>query len=184
MNLAPSRTHLMGTDEFGRDVFSRIIHGSRISVYVGVVSVGLSVLIGVLIGAVAGYYGGWLDQLLSAVTDLTWSLPEILVALLLVAIVGAGLECVIIAVALTYWAQYARLIRGQILMLKTEVYVEATRSFGGYRFYDSFPPPVSQRHRPRCWWPPPSGSGRPSCSRRPSVFWAWGPNRPCPAGAP
>ena len=134
MNLAPSRTHLMGTDEFGRDVFSRIIHGSRISVYVGVVSVGLSVLIGVLIGAVAGYYGGWLDQLLSAVTDLTWSLPEILVALLLVAIVGAGLECVIIAVALTYWAQYARLIRGQILMLKTEVYVEATRSLGATDF--------------------------------------------------
>jgi peptide/nickel transport system permease protein len=134
MNLAPSRAHLMGTDEFGRDVFSRIIHGSRISVYVGVVSVGLSVLIGVLIGAVAGYYGGWLDQLLSAVTDLTWSLPEILVALLLVAIVGAGLECVIIAVALTYWAQYARLIRGQILMLKTEVYVEATRSLGATDF--------------------------------------------------
>ncbi len=134
MNLAPSRTHLMGTDEFGRDVFSRIIHGSRISVYVGVVSVGLSVLIGVLIGSVAGYYGGWLDQLLSVVTDLTWSLPEILVALLLVAIVGAGLECVIIAVALTYWAQYARLIRGQILMLKTEVYVEATRSLGATDF--------------------------------------------------
>ena len=134
MNLAPSRTHPMGTDEFGRDVFSRIIHGSRISVYVGVVSVGLSVLIGVLVGSVAGYYGGWLDQLLAVVTDLTWSLPEILVALLLVAIVGAGLECVIIAVALTYWAQYARLIRGQILMLKTEVYVEATRSLGATDF--------------------------------------------------
>ena len=134
MNLAPSASHLMGTDEFGRDVLSRIIHGSRISVYVGVVSVGFSVLIGVLIGSVAGYYGGWLDQLLSVVTDLTWSLPEILVALLLVAIVGAGLECVIIAIALTYWAQYARLIRGQILMLKTEVYVEATRSLGATDF--------------------------------------------------
>ena len=134
MNLAPSASHLMGTDEFGRDVLSRIIHGSRISVYVGVVSVGFSVLIGVLIGSVAGYYGGWLDQLLSVVTDLTWSLPEILVALLLVAVVGAGLECVIIAIALTYWAQYARLIRGQILMLKTEVYVEATRSLGATDF--------------------------------------------------
>ena len=67
-------------------------------------------------------------------TDLTWSLPEILVALLLVAVVGAGLECVIIAIALTYWAQYARLIRGQILMLKNETYVEATRSLGATDF--------------------------------------------------
>ncbi|MFH1155132.1 MAG: ABC transporter permease [Pseudomonadota bacterium] len=134
MNTPPSMKHVMGTDEFGRDVFSRILYGSRISVYVGVVSVGLSVLIGSILGALAGYYGGWLDRLLSAVTDLTWSLPEILVALLLVAVVGAGVECVIIAIALTYWAQYARLIRGQILMLKNEIYVEATRSLGATDF--------------------------------------------------
>jgi len=134
MNSPPSMDHFMGTDEFGRDVFSRILHGSRISVYVGVVSVGLSVFIGVILGALAGYYGGWLDQCLSIVTDLTWSMPEILVALLLVAVVGAGIECVIIAIALTYWAQYARLIRGQILMLKNEIYVEATRSLGATDF--------------------------------------------------
>jgi peptide/nickel transport system permease protein len=134
MNTPPSMHHFMGTDEFGRDVFSRIILGSRISVYVGVVSVGLSVLIGSLLGALAGYYEGWLDRVLSTITDLTWSLPEILVALLLVAVVGAGLECVIIAIALTYWAQYARLIRGQILMLKNEIYVEATRSLGATDF--------------------------------------------------
>jgi ABC-type dipeptide/oligopeptide/nickel transport system permease subunit len=134
MNSPPSREHLMGTDEFGRDVLSRVIHGSRISVYVGIVSVGLSVLIGVFIGAIAGYYGGWIDGFLSTITDLTWSLPEILVALLLVAVIGAGVECVIVAIALTYWAQYARLIRGQILMLKNEVYVEATRSLGANDF--------------------------------------------------
>lgn len=134
MYLAPSRTHLMGTDEFGRDVLSRVIHGSRISVYVGVVSVGLSVMIGVLIGSIAGYYGGWIDQALTTIADLTWSLPEILVALLLVAVIGAGVECVIVAIALTYWAQYARLIRGQILMLKNEVYIEATRSLGANDF--------------------------------------------------
>ena len=134
MNSPPSRDHFMGTDEFGRDVLSRVIHGSRISVYVGVISVGMSVLIGVFIGALAGYYGGWVDRFLSTVTDLTWSLPEILVALLMVAVIGAGVECVIIAIALTYWAQYARLIRGQILMLKNEVYVEATRSLGANDF--------------------------------------------------
>jgi ABC-type dipeptide/oligopeptide/nickel transport system permease subunit len=134
MYLPPSGKHWMGTDEFGRDVLSRVIHGSRISVYVGVVSVGLSVIIGVFIGSVAGYYGGWIDHALSTIADLTWSLPEILVALLLVAIIGAGVECVILAIGLTYWAQYARLIRGQILMLKNEVYVEATRSLGANDF--------------------------------------------------
>jgi ABC-type dipeptide/oligopeptide/nickel transport system permease subunit len=130
----PSAEHWMGTDEFGRDVLSRVIHGSRISVYVGVVSVGLSVIIGVFIGSIAGYYGGWIDHALTTIADLTWSLPEILVALLLVAIIGAGVESVIIAIGLTYWAQYARLIRGQILMLKNEVYVEATRSLGANDF--------------------------------------------------
>ena len=134
MYLPPSGEHWMGTDEFGRDVLSRVIYGSRISVYVGVVSVGLSVMIGVLIGSIAGYYGGWIDHALTTLADLTWSLPEILVALLLVAIIGAGVECVIAAIALTYWAQYARLIRGQILMLKNEVYVEATRSLGANDF--------------------------------------------------
>ncbi len=134
MNQPPSLEHFMGTDEFGRDVLSRVVHGSRVSVYVGVVSVGISVLIGVFVGAFAGYYGGWIDSLLSSVADLTWSLPEILVALLLVAILGGGVECVILAIAITYWAQYARLIRGQILMLKNELYVEATRSLGGNDF--------------------------------------------------
>jgi ABC-type dipeptide/oligopeptide/nickel transport system permease subunit len=134
MYLPPSGKHWMGTDEFGRDVLSRVIHGSRISVYVGVVSVGLSVIIGVFIGSIAGYYGGWIDHTLTTIADLTWSLPEILVALLMVAIIGAGVECVIVAIGFTYWAQYARLIRGQILMLKNEVYVEATRSLGANDF--------------------------------------------------
>ena len=134
MYLPPSGEHWMGTDEFGRDVLSRVIHGSRISVYVGVVSVGLSVIIGVFIGSIAGYYGGWIDHTLTTIADLTWSLPEILVALLLVAVIGAGVESVIVAIGLTYWAQYARLIRGQILMLKNEIYVEATRSLGANDF--------------------------------------------------
>ena len=134
MNEAPSAQHWLGTDEFGRDVLSRVIRGARISFGVGVIAVSLSVILGVIVGALAGYYGGWLDSTLTMIADLTWSMPEILVALLLVAVMGAGLQSVVLAIALTYWSQYARLIRGQILALKNETYVEATRSLGASNF--------------------------------------------------
>ena len=134
MNEPPSAEHWMGTDEFGRDVLSRVIRGARISFSVGVIAVALSVILGVFVGGIAGYYGGWIDSALTLIADLTWSMPEILVALLLVAIMGAGLQSVVLAIALTYWSQYARLIRGQILALKNETYVEATRSLGATNF--------------------------------------------------
>jgi peptide/nickel transport system permease protein len=130
MNEAPSKSHLLGTDEFGRDLLSRILRGARISFVVGVMSVAISVVIGVVIGGIAGFYGGPIDLILTSIADLTWSMPAILIALLLVAIIGPGLESVVLAIGLSYWAQYARLIRGQILSLKGAVFIEATRSLG------------------------------------------------------
>jgi len=134
MNEPPSLSHLLGTDDFGRDLLSRIIRGARISFVVGVLSVAISVLIGIVIGSIAGFYGGVIDLILTTIADLTWSMPAILIALLLVAIIGAGLESVIVAIGLSYWAQYARLIRGQILSLKSAVYIEATKSMGASDF--------------------------------------------------
>jgi len=126
----PSFSHLLGTDDFGRDLLSRTIRGARISFVVGVLSVAISVLIGIVIGCIAGFYGGVVDLVLTTIADLTWSMPAILIALLFVAIIGAGLESVIVAIGLSYWAQYARLVRGQILSLKSAVFIEATKSMG------------------------------------------------------
>ena len=130
MNDPPSESHILGTDEFGRDLLSRIIRGARISFMVGVLSVALSVVVGIIIGSIAGFYGGIVDVVLTTFADLTWSMPAILIALLLVAVIGAGLESVVIAIGLSYWAEYARLIRGQILSLKSATFIEATRSLG------------------------------------------------------
>lgn len=130
----PSASHLLGTDDFGRDLLSRTIRGARISFVVGVLSVAISVIIGIVIGCIAGFYGGFVDLVLTTIADLTWSMPAILIALLFVAIIGAGLESVVIAIGLSYWAQYARLVRGQILSLKNAVFIEATKSMGASDF--------------------------------------------------
>jgi peptide/nickel transport system permease protein len=129
-NMEPGPGHWLGTDEFGRDVLSRIIYGARISLGVAVTSIGACVLIGIATGAVAGYFGGWFDRLLMAVIDLTWSFPEILIALVLIAILGPGLGSTAIAITVGYMAQFARLTRAQILALKGETFVEATASLG------------------------------------------------------
>jgi peptide/nickel transport system permease protein len=134
MNEPPSLSHLLGTDDFGRDLLSRTIRGARISFVVGVLSVAISVLIGIVIGSIAGFYGGVIDMILTTIADLTWSMPAILIALLFVAIIGAGLESVVVAIGLSYWAQYARLVRGQILSLKSAVFIEATKSMGASDF--------------------------------------------------
>jgi peptide/nickel transport system permease protein len=130
VNLPPSAAHWMGTDEFGRDVLSRVIYGARISFTVGVLAIGASMLAGTLLGAAAAYYGGLLDRGVSLVVDLSWSFPEVLTALLLVAILGPGMSSVIIAVAVAYLAQFARLMRGQVTSLKHEAYVEASYALG------------------------------------------------------
>jgi ABC-type dipeptide/oligopeptide/nickel transport system permease subunit len=128
--MSPNAAHWMGTDEFGRDLLTRIIYGARTSLTVSTVSIGLSLMAGLTLGAAAAYFGGWFDRIVTTVVDLTWSFPEILIALILVAIIGPGTTGTMVAIAVAYLAQFTRLTRAQILSLKSETYIEASRSLG------------------------------------------------------
>jgi peptide/nickel transport system permease protein len=127
----PSRTHLFGTDNLGRDIFSRVLYGARIDLQVGVISVVLPFLIGGLLGCLAGYYGGRADSLIMRVADVIQAFPFLILIIAIVAVLGTGLTSVYIAVALVAWVSYARLIRGEILVARNQEYVEAARSLGG-----------------------------------------------------
>jgi peptide/nickel transport system permease protein len=129
-NMEPSGAHWLGTDEFGRDLFSRIIHGARTSLAVGVTSITISRICGMALGGAAGYFGGAFDRVVTAVVDLSWSFPEILLALILIAILGPGLTSTMIAISIAYLAQFTRLTRAQVMALKSETYVEATIAMG------------------------------------------------------
>ncbi len=129
-NTPPGAAHWMGTDEFGRDLMSRIIHGARTSLSVALTAISISVVAGMTLGAMAGYFGGLFDRVVTAVVDLTWSFPEILIALLLIAIIGTGTESIIIAISIAYLAQFTRLTRAQVMALRTETYIEATVNLG------------------------------------------------------
>lgn len=129
-NMEPSAAHWLGTDEFGRDLFSRIIHGARTSLAVGVTSITISMVCGMALGGAAGYFGGAFDRVVTAVVDLSWSFPEILLALILIAILGPGLTSTMIAISIAYLAQFTRLTRAQVMALKSETYVEATIAMG------------------------------------------------------
>lgn len=126
----PSAAHWLGTDEFGRDLLTRLIYGARTSLSVSGIAIGLSVFIGMVLGAAAGYFGGKFDQAIMVAVDLSWSFPEILVALILVAIIGPGITGTLVAIGVAYLAQFTRLTRAQIMALKSETYVEAARSLG------------------------------------------------------
>ena len=129
-NRAPAAAHWFGTDEFGRDLLSRIIYGARTSLTVGVTSIGISLLAGMALGAASGYFGGLFDKLVTSAVDLSWSFPEILLALILIAILGPGLSSTMIAISIAYLAQFTRLTRAQVMALKGETYVEATVNLG------------------------------------------------------
>jgi ABC-type dipeptide/oligopeptide/nickel transport system permease subunit len=128
--MPPDAAHWMGTDEFGRDLLTRILYGARTSLTVSTVSIGLSLMAGLTLGAAAAYFGGWFDRVVTTVVDLTWSFPEILIALILVAIIGPGTTGTMVAIAVAYLAQFTRLTRAQILSLNSETYIEAARSLG------------------------------------------------------
>lgn len=130
INRPPGWPHLMGTDEFGRDVLSRVIYGARTSLSVSATAIAISVVVGMSIGAAAGWIGGVFERVVMTVVDLTWSFPDILLALIFVAILGPGLASTTVAIAIAYLAQFTRLTRAQIVRLKRETFVEATIGLG------------------------------------------------------
>lgn len=127
--LPPSLEHLFGTDDLGRDVFARVVHGSRISLYIGFAVVAISMPIGVLIGLASGYLGGKADELSMRVTDIFLSIPSLVFAILIMAVLGPSVNNAILAIAITLWPRYARLTRGTALSVRETLFVEAARSY-------------------------------------------------------
>lgn len=128
--LAPSSEHPLGTDEFGRDLLSRIIHGSRISLKVGITTTAVSALLGITLGALAGYYGGWIDYIVQGMVDVSWAFPTVLMAIFLIAVLGPSLVSLMFAVGLVYWGAFARVVRGQVLSLREWEFVTAAHAIG------------------------------------------------------
>lgn len=122
--------HWFGTDENGIDVFSRVIFGARVSLTVATLAIVLSMVIGVVLGLTAGYFGGIVDYIIAGTIDLFWTFPSFLLALAFAAALGPSLENVILAISISYWAGFARLMRGQVLTVRERLFVEASRALG------------------------------------------------------
>ncbi|MBI4849493.1 MAG: ABC transporter permease [Nitrospirae bacterium] len=127
---APSVSHPLGTDDLGRDVLSRMIFGSRISLSVGFVAVGIATIIGMIVGAISGYYGGWTDRVIMRVIDIMLSIPTFFLILAVIAFIGPGIWNIMIVIGLTSWMGVARLVRAEFLSLKEREFVLAARALG------------------------------------------------------
>jgi peptide/nickel transport system permease protein len=126
----PSMQHPMGTDSFGRDLFSRVIVGTRVSFAIGILAATFALTVGGVLGIVAGYYGRWIDSVISRGVDLLWAFPEIILAVGLVAIFGAGFINVVVAVSLAFVDDFARIVRGETLSLREQDFTMAARALG------------------------------------------------------
>lgn len=127
---APNSTFILGTDEQGRDIFSAIMYGLRVSLYVGFASTILSVIIGFTLGLISGYYGGWVDTVIMRIADIQLSFPAILIALIIMALWGAGIGKIIIAITIVNWVYYARTARGVVLSEKEKDYAQSAKALG------------------------------------------------------
>lgn len=126
----PGGEHILGTDLIGRDVWSRVIYGGRVSIAVGLIAVTIFMTIGTVLGGIAGYYGGWVDAIIMRITDTVMAFPVLVILISIVAIVGPGLRNVMLAIGLIAWTGVARLVRGQVLALRKADFVVAAQSVG------------------------------------------------------
>lgn len=131
---APSAQHIMGTDDLGRDVFSRIIFGARISLLVGFASVFFSMIFGIVFGVISGYFGGWIDMIIQRIMDAIMAIPPLILALFIAALLGPAIQNVIIALVIVETPRFARIVRGEMLRIREMNYVEASRSVGASVF--------------------------------------------------
>ena len=127
---APSWAHPLGTDDLGRDLLSRLIMGTRVSLFVGLSTVLIGMTAGVFLGVAAGYFGGWIDMIIMRYIDLQWAFPNFIIAVYLVAVFGTGLANVIVAISLAFIDDFARIARGMVLTIREEQYVAAARTVG------------------------------------------------------
>lgn len=128
--MPPSRDHWLGTDDFGRDILSRVIHGSRLSLKVGMISVTISLVVGGVVGLISGYFGKWLDLVIQRIMDVMLAFPDLILALAIMAILGPSLRNAMIAIGISSIPVYTRVMRGQVLSLREKEYVEAARAAG------------------------------------------------------
>jgi len=126
----PSAAHWLGTDNFGRDLWSRLVYGAQVSLSIAIMSVGGAAIIGTTVGLVAGYFGGWVDLLLMRITDIFLGFPAIVLSLAIVAVMGPGIANVAIALVIVFWTEYARVVRSTTLVLREQNYVQAAKALG------------------------------------------------------